>query len=208
MGFKTFNDGDVLTDADVNTYLMKQAVIVCTTATRPSSPVEGMTIAETDTDKILTYSGSAWRVVGYYGDGESYTPTLKGSSTDPTMGSVTSRGRYWRVGSNLVRVFAWIKLGAGFSAGSGSYAITLPVSVNATYNRQSIPFTFYDASATGHYRGFAHAGEDASPGTTNLDVGKLLYHNDGAIGFQGITNAAPVVPASGDIYELSGTYYV
>lgn len=65
MPYKTFNNGDVLTAADVNDYLMEQAVITCTSGTRPSSPVEGMTIYETDTDAIRTYSGSAWTVVHY-----------------------------------------------------------------------------------------------------------------------------------------------
>lgn len=59
-GFKTFTAGSVLTAADVNNYLMKQSVIVCTSGTRPSSPEEGETIYETDTDTILVYNGS-WR---------------------------------------------------------------------------------------------------------------------------------------------------
>lgn len=60
MAFKTFNAGDVLPASDVNTYLMKQAVIVCTSGTRPSSPVEGMTIYETDTDIHRVYNGASW----------------------------------------------------------------------------------------------------------------------------------------------------
>lgn len=60
MGFKTWSAGDVLTASDVNTYLGKQAVIVCTSSTRPSSPVEGMTIYETDTDLVQIYNGSSW----------------------------------------------------------------------------------------------------------------------------------------------------
>lgn len=60
MGFKTFVAGEVLTASDVNTYLMKQVVIVCTSGTRPSSPNEGMTIYETDTDKVMIYDGSGW----------------------------------------------------------------------------------------------------------------------------------------------------
>lgn len=58
MAFKTFTAGAVLTASDVNTYLAKQAVVVCTSTTRPSSPPEGMTIYETDTDKMLTYTTS------------------------------------------------------------------------------------------------------------------------------------------------------
>jgi len=56
VAFKTFVSGAVLTASDVNTYLAKQAVIVCTSATRPTSPPEGMVIYETDTDKLLAYT--------------------------------------------------------------------------------------------------------------------------------------------------------
>lgn len=58
MPFKTFVAGAVLTASDVNTYLAKQSVIVCTSTTRPSSPPEGMTIYETDTDRLLVYTTS------------------------------------------------------------------------------------------------------------------------------------------------------
>lgn len=61
MPLKTFTAGETLTAADVNTYLAKQAVIVCTSGTRPASPVEGMVIHETDTDKTLFYNGASWQ---------------------------------------------------------------------------------------------------------------------------------------------------
>lgn len=60
MAFKTFVSGDVLTAAEMNDYLMEQAVIACTSGTRPSSPNEGMTIYETDTDDLNIYNGSGW----------------------------------------------------------------------------------------------------------------------------------------------------
>ena len=59
MAFKTFAPG-VLTSSDVNTFLMKQAVITCTAATRPASPNEGMLIYETDTDTFGWYNGTSW----------------------------------------------------------------------------------------------------------------------------------------------------
>lgn|SRR5690606_27725071 len=64
MAFKTFTAGSVLTAADVNDYLMKQAVISCTSGTRPGTPNEGMTIYETDTDRLQVYDGSAWSEIG------------------------------------------------------------------------------------------------------------------------------------------------
>lgn len=60
MAFKTWVAGEVFTASDVNTYLGKQAVIVCTSGTRPSSPVEGMQVFETDTDRLLSYDGTNW----------------------------------------------------------------------------------------------------------------------------------------------------
>lgn len=59
-GFKVFTTGAVLTASEMNGYLMAQVVIICTSATRPSSPVAGMRIYETDTDSDMRYSGSAW----------------------------------------------------------------------------------------------------------------------------------------------------
>jgi hypothetical protein len=63
VAFKTFVDGVALPASDLNTYLMKQAVIVCTSATRPASPLEGQQIYETDTDRMLTYTTATttWR---------------------------------------------------------------------------------------------------------------------------------------------------
>jgi hypothetical protein len=60
VAYFTFADGAALPAASLNTYLMKQAVIVCTAGTRPASPIEGMTIYETDTDGYLLYNGTAW----------------------------------------------------------------------------------------------------------------------------------------------------
>lgn len=76
MAYKTFVAGDVLTASDVNTYLAKQAVIVvANSASRPSSPTQGMTVYEQDTNRLLTYTtattgwqppwNTAWGVKDY-----------------------------------------------------------------------------------------------------------------------------------------------
>lgn len=51
---------ETLASGDVNTYLMQQAVIRCTSSTRPSSPTEGWHIYETDTRKFLVYRSGSW----------------------------------------------------------------------------------------------------------------------------------------------------
>jgi len=59
MPYKTWGT-EVLRAADINTYLMNQAVIVCTSTTRPS-PVTGMHIWQTDTNSELVWDGTTWR---------------------------------------------------------------------------------------------------------------------------------------------------
>lgn len=60
MPIKTFTAG-LLPYPDVDTYLMQQMVIVCTSGTRPSSPVAGMRIWQTDTVTEHVYDGAAWQ---------------------------------------------------------------------------------------------------------------------------------------------------
>lgn len=94
MAFKTFAPG-VLTSSDVNTFLMRQAVITCTAATRPASPNEGMTIYETDTDRYASYTGSAWVAGLYPNSWTSYTPTISNGS----LGNGTMTGSWFRAGA-------------------------------------------------------------------------------------------------------------
>lgn len=91
MAFKVFAPG-VLTSSDVNTFLMRQAVITCTSSTRPASPSEGMTIYETDTDAYAVYDGSNWVYQGLF---ITYTPALTGL----TLGNGSVAFESARVGS-------------------------------------------------------------------------------------------------------------
>jgi hypothetical protein len=65
MPFKVFVNNTTLPDTDLNDYLMEQAVIRCTSGTRPSSPNDGMTIYETDTGMHRYYRAAStdWRHV-------------------------------------------------------------------------------------------------------------------------------------------------
>jgi hypothetical protein len=45
---------------------MNQSVIVCTSGTRPGSPVAGMTVWETDTNSLRVYNGTTWRRSGAF----------------------------------------------------------------------------------------------------------------------------------------------
>ncbi len=67
-GFKTWAAGDVLTAAQLNTYIQQQVVMVFAgTAARSSAigtPSEGMVSYLTDTNVTQYYDGSAWQAVG------------------------------------------------------------------------------------------------------------------------------------------------
>jgi hypothetical protein len=68
-GYKLFNTGDVLTAAQVNTYLMQQTVMVFADASARTTALtgvvaEGMISFLKDTNSTEYYSGSAWVAVG------------------------------------------------------------------------------------------------------------------------------------------------
>jgi len=68
-GYKLFNTGDVLTAAQVNTYLMQQTVMVFADASARTTALtgvvaEGMISFLKDTNSTEYYSGSAWVALG------------------------------------------------------------------------------------------------------------------------------------------------
>lgn len=156
MAFKTFAPG-VLTSSDVNTFLMQQAVITCTSSTRPASPSEGMTIYETDTDRYKTYSGTAWEDTLKSGEWISYTPTLlpgSGSGTDWALGSGTITGAYQKVG-RLVAARIEIVFASDSTFGSKFLAFTAPIGkvVEAAGNKIVGTVVFEDVSAGDSFAG-------------------------------------------------------
>jgi len=72
-GYKLFNTGDVLTAAQVNTYLQEQTVMVFASAAARTTALtsvlaEGMVSYLQDTNAVEVYNGSAW--VGVSGAGD------------------------------------------------------------------------------------------------------------------------------------------
>lgn len=88
-GIKVWANGDILTASDVNGYLMQQSVITCTSGSRPASPVNGMTIYQTDLRAFAVYdsAGAAWRRAGAF-DTESLGHA--GANETTTIASITS----------------------------------------------------------------------------------------------------------------------
>jgi len=67
-GYRTFGAGEVLTAANVQTYLMDQVIPVFADATARdaaiTSPAEGQHCFLKDTDALQYYTGSAWVAAG------------------------------------------------------------------------------------------------------------------------------------------------
>jgi hypothetical protein len=64
MAYKVFSNGSTLPASDVNDFLMRQSVMVFSTATARASaitgPTEGMLTYLEDTNRFQYYSGTAW----------------------------------------------------------------------------------------------------------------------------------------------------
>lgn len=96
-GFKTFANGEVLSAADVNGYLMQGVLVFADATARTAaitSPQEGQTTYLKDTDVIQVYSGSAWvtksgALPTQTGNAGKYLTT---DGTDASWGTVSAGG--------------------------------------------------------------------------------------------------------------------
>lgn len=92
-GFLTFADGQVLTAAQVNGYLMKQAVMYFATAAARSSaitsPEEGMVTYRADADVLEFYNGTSW--IGLTDLTSAQTLTNKTLTTPTINGAILDR---------------------------------------------------------------------------------------------------------------------
>jgi hypothetical protein len=92
-GYKLFQTGDVLTAAQVNTYLNEQTVMVFANSTARTSALsgvlaEGMVSYLQDTNAVEVYDGSNWVSIGSSGDITGVTAGT-GISGGGTSGTVT-----------------------------------------------------------------------------------------------------------------------
>lgn len=117
-------NGATISEANLDA-VARQVVITCTSSTRPASPDEGMTIYETDTDRVLVWDASAWRIVRE--PAQSWTPTITQSATVTTT---VTRANYHRVGAF---VYAQADLAiTGTGTAGNAIACSLPVvAINA-----------------------------------------------------------------------------
>lgn len=182
--------GDVPGAATYFNPLLKQTIVPCTSGTRPSSPVEGQTIYETDTDLYQMYDGSAWRPV-LHTFANSYTPSWQAVTTNPTLGNGTITGTWSRIGT-WVAVRIALNPGSTTNFGSGKWTFSLPTTPTGNASMAAL---LDDTSATTRYG----CSVWVSTGTGVFGV----YPGTGTAGVGGST---PFTWAAGDNLLITGVY--
>lgn len=198
MAFKTFTAGSVLTASDVMTYLMNQVVIVCTSGTRPGSPSEGMTIFETDTDKYLSYSGSAWIELGKVGAWTTWTHGWNG-----TISNGTINARYNRLFGRVIAFNLTLTWGSSTSAPASQWTFNLPVAAQSIFSAAA---TVIDNSANTRWVGSI----DGLAGAAANGINRVLVESEGSSAGTNSaalnSNTVPFTWATSDRLQIAGVY--
>jgi hypothetical protein len=153
-GYKLFNTGDVLTAAQVNTYLQEQAVMVFADASARTTALsgvlaEGMITYLKSDDKVYKYTGAAWVEVG----GGSSPLTTKGDlytySTADARLAVGTNGQYLSADSTTATGLKWASAPTGkiIQVVSASYT-TETSNSTTTYADTGLTATITPTSAT------------------------------------------------------------
>jgi hypothetical protein len=106
-GYKLYATGDILTAAQVNTYLQEQTVMVFADAAARTTALasvlsEGMISYLKDTNSTEYYSGSAWVAIGGTSGGMTLLSTISLSGSSTTYNSITTGYRYLKlIGVNV-----------------------------------------------------------------------------------------------------------
>lgn len=204
LGYRTFVAGEVATAANVQGYLMKQAVMSFANAgTRDSvvtAPEEGMVAYTQDTDIYYSYTNAAWVPIDYAGAWTDYTPTWASSGTAPGLGNGTAAGRY-KVSGKEVTFYAQIVLGTTSTVGTGSYTLSLPPITARTTIAQKSLTSFFDSSTGNVYMGMFNINAT----NTGLAVISNVAAGSG-MPMSLLSATVPVVPAVGDAIYVQGVY--
>lgn len=187
------SDTTSITDSAVNDQrqqaclITSKPMLVSADTDRTAVPYESELIWRTDKDCHEVYDGSSWVEIPRRGGGGSawttYTPSLTGTESNPSLGSgSTAQGRYWRVG-RTVTVEVIIKFGSGMSKGGGFYEVSLPVTARTqTVGRRTGSAYVFDNSANEFYDGISFINSGATT-KARLSINSDVVQDDVPITF-------------------------
>jgi hypothetical protein len=167
----------MVTAANVNTYLQDQAVIGCTSSTRPASPAEPWMVAETDTDSLNVYDGTTWRRLP--GMNWANATVLSVSRTTPLTVNVPALTPVlvsW--GNILVNREGWLPLTGGFAPLVGGMFVAVSTFTTDSSYPTATEAMPWSTSAGGGFRfgvGLVGAGEAIGFGFVDLFPFDVTY---------------------------------
>jgi hypothetical protein len=158
---------------------------VLNTTPRTWASPEVVTDVELNTEIRDAFTGiqAAWTT---------YTPAWTSSGTAPALGNGTITGRYMQVGKTISFEII-LTLGSTSTVGTLGYFFSLPVTALSGNHIPVGSGNFFDTSAGTDFARTAIRGASGIVG---------LFDNAGAR----VGAATPVVPATGDIISVNGTY--
>jgi hypothetical protein len=200
-GFRDFATNEVLTSANVNNYLMTQAVMSFSSSTTRDSALsgsleEGMVAYGRSENTYWWYDGSAWKVL--LQPETSYTPTLSG--TGWSIGNGVFTASYTQVG-DTVHFSAVLSMGSTTSFGAGIVQFSLPVTATSPVFYTWFPGTAQEGTATQMYPlKWRLASSTAIQAYVSTAGGTYAQHAS-------CTSSAPFTWASGHRLSVQGTYF-
>jgi hypothetical protein len=160
-----------------------------------STPFTGMTVWVTTPGDLYVYNGTTWEPTGLAG-WQTYTPTIT-ASTNPNLGSGGSiTGRYLQIGKTVFYDITVTWGTTSLSAGTGAYALSLPVAMKAGFAMPVGNGAVFDSSAT------------AFQPRTAINIGGTGSTSIGLVNDAGtrVGPAAPYTWANGDTIQAAGMY--
>lgn len=171
----------------------------------PSTVFEGKQWVRTDTNQILTYTGSAAEVNDGYGAWTSYTPVLTNATAGGiVLGNGTLTGAYRYVGGRSVAFWARFVQGStttGIVGSAGALVLGLPVAMASTGQEPANMIHTHIIDVTG----------GQYPGPTLLhttsSVYLCTYDTSGTYGTLALfVPGTQFTTAAGDIFTIGGVY--
>lgn len=173
----------------------------------PDFPVPGQIVLDETTGVAQYWSPvySSWRPLFNTSKLTAFTPVLTASTTNPTLGTGSSRVGYYRyIGPKLVWFTVDITFGtSGVNAGSGIYSVSLPLPASAsTILHSGNIYGSINDDSTGD-------NNVVSSGiSSDLTHMTMYFWDPTSISVQTVHNNAPFTWAANDAIQFSGIYEV